>query len=37
MAPTGSQPSKAEQEKEVAVPGLSIEKDRNLFIRPFRF
>lgn len=36
VAPTGYQPSKAEQEEEIAMPSLSIEKARNLFMRPFR-
>ncbi len=36
VAPTGYQPSKAEQEEEVTMPALSIEQARNLFMRPFR-
>ena len=37
LPPPGYQPSKAELEEEIDMPGLSDEEARKLFFRPFRF
>lgn len=37
LPPPGYQPSKAELEEEIDMPGLSDEEARRLFFRPFRF
>ena len=37
LPPPGYQPSKAEMEEEVDMPGLSDEQVRERFFRPFRF
>lgn len=37
MPPKGYQPSKAEQEEEIDMPGMSDDQLRETFFRPFRF
>ena len=37
LPPPGYQPSKAELEEEVDMPGLSDDEARERFFRPFRF
>lgn len=37
LPPPGYQPSKAELEEEIDMPGLSDEEVRETFFRPFRF
>ena len=37
LPPPGYQPSKAELEEEVDMPGLTDEQVRERFFRPFRF
>ena len=37
MPPDGYQPSKAEQEEAIDMPGMSDEQIRETFFRPFRF
>ena len=37
MPPKDYQPSKAEQEEEIDMPGMSDEQLRETFFRPFRF
>ena len=37
LPPPGYQPSKAELEEEIDMPGLSDEEVRERFFRPFRF
>ena len=37
MPPEGYQPSKAEQEEEIDMPGMSDKRLRETFFRPFRF
>ena len=37
MPPRGYQPSKAEQEEEIDMPGMSEKQLREAFFRPFRF
>jgi hypothetical protein len=37
LPPADYQPSKAEQEAEIDMPGLSEEEARRAFFRPFRF
>lgn len=37
MPPAGYQPSKAEQEEEIDMPGMTDQQLRETFFRPFRF
>ena len=37
MPPEGYQPSKADQEEEIDMPGMSEKRLRDTFFRPFRF
>ena len=37
LPPQGYQPSKAEQEAEIDMPGMSVKQIRQAFFRPFRF
>ena len=36
MPPEGYQPSKADQEEEIDMPGMSDQRLRETFLRPFR-